>query len=118
MASSSPRAELLEKLERTGLRQTFDPHIYSAEQVERGKPAPDVFLFAAAQLAAPPLDCVVIEDSVNGVLAARAAGMRVWGFIGGSHADAAMGRRLAEAGADSIIPHHEALTVALQAERA
>ncbi|MBY0448728.1 MAG: HAD-IA family hydrolase [Hyphomonadaceae bacterium] len=118
VASSSPRKELLEKLQRTDLSRLFEPNIYSAEQVARGKPAPDVFLLAAQQLAAPPGVCLVIEDSVNGVLAARAAGMRVWGFTGGGHADAAMARRLSQAGADSIIPHHEALTAALQAEQA
>lgn len=118
VASSSPREELLQKLQRTELLHLFAPNIYSAEQVACGKPAPDVFLLAAQQLAAPPGACLVIEDSVNGVLAARAAGMRVWGFIGGGHADAGMARRLSQAGADSIIAHHEALTAALQAEKA
>lgn len=113
VASSSPREELLAKLQRTGLRALFEPHIYSAEQVARGKPAPDVFLFAADRLAAAANTCLVIEDSVNGVLAACAAGMRVWGFIGGAHADQALGRRLAEVGAGRIIAHHEALIAAL-----
>ena len=53
--------------------------------VERGKPAPDLFLFAAERLNVFPADCLVVEDSVHGIIAARAAGMEVVGFCGGSH---------------------------------
>ena len=67
------------------------------------KPAPDLFLYAAAALGITPEHCLVIEDSVNGVLAARAAGMRVWGFLGGGHMDAAAGARLVDAGAERLI---------------
>ena len=61
------------------------PHIFSATQVERGKPAPDLFLFAAGQMQVSPERCLVIEDSVPGITGARAAGMTVLGFHGGSH---------------------------------
>ena len=68
-----------------GLFDRLAPHIFSATQVKRGKPAPDLFLFAAEQMNAKPERCVVIEDSVPGVTGARAAGMVVLGFHGGSH---------------------------------
>ncbi|MCK7472917.1 MAG: HAD-IA family hydrolase [Rhodopseudomonas palustris] len=59
------------------------PHIFSAADVARGKPAPDLFWHAAQRMGAAPADCVVIEDSVSGILAARAAGMRLaLGFCG------------------------------------
>jgi len=63
----------------------FAPNIFSAAEVARGKPHPDLFLFAARAMGAAPMDCLVIEDSVAGVQAARAAGMTVFGFVGGSH---------------------------------
>jgi HAD superfamily hydrolase (TIGR01509 family) len=73
-------------LRATGLEPFFRPEIrFSAAQVARGKPAPDVFLHAAASMGTDPAACVVIEDSVHGVHGARAAGMRVLGFIGASH---------------------------------
>ena len=59
--------------------------IFSAEQVDRGKPAPDLFLMAAHQLGVPPAKCAVVEDSPYGVRAARAADMRSIGFVGGTH---------------------------------
>ena len=68
-----------------GLYDRLAPHIFSATQVERGKPAPDLFLFAAEQMQAAPERCLVIEDSVPGITGARAAGMTVLGFHGGSH---------------------------------
>jgi HAD superfamily hydrolase (TIGR01509 family) len=66
------------KLRKVALWDAFAPHIYSADHVEHAKPAPDLFLHAAANLNVAPQHCLVIEDSVNGVRAARAAGMRVW----------------------------------------
>ena len=89
VASSSEAPALEKKLRKTGLWDHFAPHIYSADHVTHAKPAPDLFLHAAARLGLPAADCLVLEDSANGVLAARAAGMRVWGFVGGGHADAA-----------------------------
>ena len=73
---------------RSGLRRALRSacaHIFSAAQVKRGKPAPDLFLFAARQMQVPPERCLVIEDSLPGVTGARAAGMTVLGFHGGSH---------------------------------
>jgi beta-phosphoglucomutase-like phosphatase (HAD superfamily) len=64
------------------LYERFDGRIFSAEDVQRGKPAPDLFLHAAERMGAEPHVCVVIEDSRPGVEAARAAGMRVLGYDG------------------------------------
>ncbi len=90
------------KLRQVGLWGHFAPHVYSAEHVVHAKPAPDLFLHAAAALKIAPADCLVIEDSVHGVVAARAAGMRVWGFLGGGHAHDGLRARLTEAGAERI----------------
>ena len=90
-------------MRKTGLWDHFAPHIFSAEHVTHAKPAPDLFLLAAKALGAAPADCLVIEDSVNGVLAGRAAGMRVWGFGGGGHMTERLTARLAEAGAERIV---------------
>jgi beta-phosphoglucomutase-like phosphatase (HAD superfamily) len=103
VASSSERAHLDYKLRRTGLWDRFAPHIYCADHVARAKPAPDLFLYAARALSVAPGDCLVIEDSVNGVMAGLAAGMRVWGFLGGGHMDDAAGERLRRAGAERLI---------------
>ncbi|NNL88583.1 MAG: HAD-IA family hydrolase [Marinicaulis sp.] len=112
--ASSSRTEFLEgKLKRTGLYDLFAPHIYSADKVKHGKPAPDIFDFAAEKIKTPPAMCLVIEDSENGVKAARAAGMDVWGFVGGGHCFPGHDERLVAAGATRIIDDFTALTLAL-----
>jgi HAD superfamily hydrolase (TIGR01509 family) len=103
VASSSGIRALDYKLKKLELWDAFAPHVYSGEHVAHAKPAPDLFLHAAAKLDVPPGDCLVIEDSVNGVRAGLAAGMTVWGFAGGGHMDAAMGARLVEAGAVRLV---------------
>lgn len=103
VASSTSLTPLRRNLAITGLIELFDPHIFSASQVARGKPHPDVFLHAAASMAVAPDACLVIEDSVPGVRAALAAGMRVVGFTGVAHDKARSARRLAEAGAVAVI---------------
>tara|TARA_R110000787_G_scaffold8094_3_gene27061 strand:+ start:10267 stop:10947 length:681 start_codon:yes stop_codon:yes gene_type:complete len=113
VASSSITSKLHRKLEITGLTGTFSPHIYSADQVARGKPAPDLFLFAADKIKSDPTSCLVIEDSVNGVKAARAAGMTAFGFTGGGHADAGLGERLLSAGAAASFDSHDAIAAHL-----
>ena len=70
-----------------GLADWFDGVAFSADQVERGKPAPDLFLLAAQELGVRPQDCIVLEDSPHGIEGARAAGMQAVGFVGGSHLD-------------------------------
>lgn len=103
VASSTGLVRLKKNLEFTGLAPLFGEHIYSASQVARGKPAPDVFLFAASQIGVDPAHALVIEDSVAGVVAALRAGMRVIGFTGACHGAEDIGDRLAAAGAFSVI---------------
>ncbi|MDP1737450.1 MAG: HAD-IA family hydrolase [Caulobacter sp.] len=103
VASSSGAAFLREKLRLTGLLAAFDPHVYSADLVARAKPHPDIFLHAARALDADPARCLAIEDSVNGVTSARAAGMTVWGFAGGGHMDAMASAKLMAAGAERVV---------------
>jgi len=83
VASSGTHEHLRYTLGLTGLYERFEGRIFSAEDVARGKPAPDLFLHAAEQMATKPARCVVVEDSRSGVEAARAAGMRALAFAGG-----------------------------------
>ncbi|MHC1547108.1 HAD family hydrolase [Phyllobacterium sp. K27] len=85
VASSSQPERIRLSLRLTGLINLLDPHIFSATMVKNGKPAPDLFLFAAKTMNVDPADCVVIEDSPAGIQAAKAAGMRVFAFTGGTH---------------------------------
>lgn len=85
LATSSSPLRLQQSLDITGLAALFEGRSFTASEVARGKPAPDLFLHAAAQMGVDPAACVVIEDSLNGVRAGLAAGMEVWRFIGGSH---------------------------------
>jgi FGGY-family pentulose kinase/HAD superfamily hydrolase (TIGR01509 family) len=89
VASSSLPERIRLSLTVTGLIDAFDPHIFSASMVRKGKPAPDLFLHAASEMGVEPARCLVIEDSPAGVEAACKAGMRVFGFAGGSHAGGA-----------------------------
>ncbi len=102
VASSAPTVDLVRKLHMADLHDVFDPHIYSTQLVTNGKPAPDIYVFAANKLNCAAEECVVIEDSVNGVLGGVAAGMTVWGFIGGGHADPGLASRLRNAGASQV----------------
>lgn len=102
VASSSSHEWLRATLSQVGLWARFAPHIFSASEVARGKPAPDLFLHAAARMNVRADDCIVIEDSVAGVQAARAAGMDVLGFYGAGHCVAGYRDRLLAAGAISV----------------
>jgi HAD superfamily hydrolase (TIGR01509 family) len=99
VASSGTPEKIRHGLTCAGLYDLFAPNIFSATQVERGKPAPDLFLFAAEQMRTSPARCLVIEDSVPGITGARAAGMTVLGFHGGSHCRPGYGDTLRAAGA-------------------
>lgn len=85
LATSSTPARLTRSLEITGLAAFFEGRCFTASQVARGKPAPDLFLLAAAEMGVAPARCLVIEDTEPGVRAGLAAGMQVWRFTGGSH---------------------------------
>jgi HAD superfamily hydrolase (TIGR01509 family) len=103
VASSGTPERIRFSLTTTGLLELLEPNIYSATMVERGKPAPDLFLHAARDMGAPPSACIVVEDSPAGVAAAQAAGMRVFAFTGGSHAGkAGLEASLAALGPDLI----------------
>jgi HAD superfamily hydrolase (TIGR01509 family) len=83
VASSGTHEKMGRTLGKTDLRRYFEGRIYSGTEVAHGKPAPDLFLYAAAQMGVEPRHCVVVEDSQFGVRAARAAGMRSFGYAGG-----------------------------------
>jgi HAD superfamily hydrolase (TIGR01509 family) len=103
VASSSDLDRVSFSLALTGLAPHFDSRLYTSQMVARGKPAPDLFLYAAEQMRADPRRTLVIEDSISGVTAAKAAGMTVWGFVGGSHYQSRDGKAiLIEAGADRV----------------
>jgi HAD superfamily hydrolase (TIGR01509 family) len=102
VASSGTPEKITHGLTSAGLYDILAPHIFSATQVARGKPAPDLFLYAAKQMGAPPARCIVIEDSVPGIRAALAAGMSVLGFCGGSHCRPGHADKLRAAGAAII----------------
>jgi HAD superfamily hydrolase (TIGR01509 family) len=103
VASSSDFDRVSFSLSLTGLAPHFDSRLYTSQMVERGKPAPDLFLYAAERMQADPRRTLVIEDSISGVRAGKAAGMTVWGFVGGSHYQSRDGKAmLCDAGADRV----------------
>ena len=101
-ASNSDHAYVEAVLERTGLVKYFGNRLFCADTVAHPKPAPDVYLAAARELGVSPEACLVIEDSVAGVTAATAAGMTVYGFIGGGHASEEQIGALRRAGAQQV----------------
>jgi HAD superfamily hydrolase (TIGR01509 family) len=103
VASSSTLDRVALSLSLTGLARHFGNRLYTAQMVDRGKPAPDLFLYATEKMRADPDRTLVVEDSVSGVRAAKAAGMTVWGFVGGSHYQWRAGAgSLHDAGADRV----------------
>lgn len=102
VASSSHLERIRFSLDATGLADLFGEAVFSSQMVRRGKPAPDLFLYAAERMGADPARCVVVEDSVPGVTGAVAAGMTAIGFIGGSHLDHRNAAALTAAGAAHV----------------
>jgi HAD superfamily hydrolase (TIGR01509 family) len=98
VASNSHIRRVQHALTTTGLMPHLEPHIYTPAMVARGKPAPDLFLYAAEQHGIRPDRCLVIEDSLSGVVAALAAGMPIIGFVGGSHCRPGHADAMREAG--------------------
>jgi len=98
VASNSHIRRVQHALTTTGLMPHLEPHIYTPAMVARGKPAPDLFLYAAKQHGVPPERCLVIEDSLSGVTAANAAGIPVNGFVGASHCRSGHDDAMPEAG--------------------
>ncbi len=111
VASSSTFRRIEAALSAMDMSDRFQ-HVFSAEQVARGKPAPDLFELAASKMKVDPCDCVVIEDSPHGVRAAKAANMHAIGFVGGQHLidfQFEHGALLREAGAEIVLPTFEGL---------
>jgi HAD superfamily hydrolase (TIGR01509 family) len=109
VASSTTIERIRLSLETTGLGRFFETNLFSANDVRRGKPAPDLFLHAAGRMGINPRDCIVVEDSAVGVAAAVAAGMTPIGFVGGSHVHAHSAAQLTAAGARVVIADMRAL---------
>jgi HAD superfamily hydrolase (TIGR01509 family) len=103
IASSSSPERLALSLEVLDMASLFEARVFSASVVARGKPHPDIFLHAAAKLGVSASDCVVIEDSVGGVTAGRAAGATVIGLTAAGHIQPGFEVRLRHAGADHVV---------------
>ncbi len=114
VASSGSIEKITHSLTLTDLYGYFFPHIFSAEMVTRGKPAPDLFLLAAERMGVKPERCLVIEDSPVGIKGALKAGMTVFGFAGASHAGPAYAEMLDLTGADLIFREMFALPNLIQ----
>ena len=103
IASSSSTAWIARHLDHIGLRDIFGAHLYSGkEHVVNGKPAPDVYLHAAAELGVDIARCVIIEDSPVGAIGAVASGAYVVGFVGGTHCGPDHADKLRTIGVDAI----------------
>jgi HAD superfamily hydrolase (TIGR01509 family) len=113
VASNGPREKMQLTLRRTGLLPRFEHGLFSADDVPRPKPAPDLFLHAAARMNAEPAACLVVEDSPTGIAAARAAGMTAWGYAGMTPA-----ARLVDAGAHATFASMHQLPARLTAAAA
>lgn len=85
LATGSSLARVTHSLDVAGLATRFRDRVFTTAMVDRGKPAPDIFLHTAKAMGVAPEECLVVEDSATGIAAARAAGMTVWQFTGGSH---------------------------------
>ena len=117
VASSSQPERIRLSLTVTGLWPKFSGHVFSATMVPRGKPAPDLFLYAADRMGYPPGACLVVEDSPAGIAAAQAARMRVVAFTGGSHATTDRHRaEIAALAPDAVIDDIRALVSLCGAE--
>ncbi len=117
ICSNSGPDRLKLMLKRTGLHDLFRPYIYSAKELDppAPKPKPDIFLHAMKEFGAGPRETIVIEDSVHGIAAAKAAGARVIGFTGGRHSYPFHAERLSEAGAETVIARHGLLSATIEA---
>jgi HAD superfamily hydrolase (TIGR01509 family) len=115
VCSNSSLRRLKISLNAVGLWDRLQPHIFSAPEVGRSKPAPDVFLHAARTFGVSPRDCVVIEDSTHGIHGAVAAGTRVIGFTGGGHSWPGHAEELRAAGAWQVVSRLSEITPELLA---
>ena len=103
VASSSPLDRIRSGLEVAGLLRFFETRVFSASEVPKGKPAPDLFRYAASRMQVEPASCIVVEDSVAGVAAAIAAGMTAIGFVGGHPMPGQLAQELTQVGVRTVI---------------
>jgi HAD superfamily hydrolase (TIGR01509 family) len=115
VVSNSRMTRVSASVRRAGLQQIFGERVFSAEQVARPKPYPDVYLFAATTLGVEPARCLVVEDSVSGLNAARAAGMKTIAFVGASHIPDGYADALRAMGITRIIKHMDELPALIDA---
>jgi HAD superfamily hydrolase (TIGR01509 family) len=102
IASSSSPERLALSLEVLDMAALFEERVFSASNVARGKPHPDIFLYAAERLGVAPADCIVIEDSIGGIMAARSAGATSIGLTAASHIQPGFDAKLRQAGAAHV----------------
>ena len=115
ITSSSSTAWIRRHLRHLGLEDAFGDHIYSGrEHVTRGKPAPDLYLHAAAALGVPIERCAILEDSPVGATGAVASGAYVIGLCAGTHCDADHAARLRAIGVDAVAADFAEVTALLQ----
>lgn len=114
MVSNGSLKHVEDCLRWVGLWDAVDGQIFSAEQVDKPKPSPDIYLFALEKLGISAHETVVVEDSVTGILSAKSAGIQTIGFLGASHISIQHGHDLWEAGADFVVPDATALTALLK----
>ena len=118
IATGGSVRRMRETLKISGLGARFVDRAFSADEVAHGKPAPDLFLYAARKLCVPSDECVVIEDSPHGIEGARRAGMRAIGFIGGAHLESrreSHGELLRRRGAEEVLSRMDGMAEALLA---
>lgn len=109
VVSNSRLVRVISSLKVAGLTELFGKKLFAAEMVERPKPAPDVYLYAASELGVKPAECLVVEDSQSGVTAAHSAGMQVIGFLGASHIPDSHEKTVREVGAFTVASSMEEL---------
>lgn len=115
VASSSNLERIKGSLRITNLDSHFGDSIFSTDFVKRGKPHPDIFLYACNVMNGNPSSTIVIEDSPAGIIAAKSAGMKTIGFTGGNHASPAnLYQRIVDLSPDIVIPHMSTLPEAIQ----
>lgn len=114
IASSSAHRRLQASLEKIGMLDLFSERVFSADDVSRGKPFPDLFLFAAKQMGVAPAAALVIEDSPHGVQAARAAGMTAIGLVAGGHVANDLSDKLLQAGAQAVVRSYRELSALMK----
>ncbi len=115
VVSNSHLTRIAASLARAGLTDVFGPRVFSAEQVARPKPHPDIYLHAARELGIAPGRCLVVEDSVTGLTAARAAGMQTIAFVGASHVPKGYAQVLRNLGITRIVENMEQLPALIAA---